>query len=183
MSTELYFLRSSEQHVVNKILPFAKRVDESDKAMDELQELNVYKDFYGLTAKDLGLYAMTDNEVNGAVWTRRLNAEHKSNGFIDENTPVLNIAIKPEFRGKGIGSQMMEQFLLEAGELYDAISVSVLNEERVINFFEKFDFIKVENSMKKSFVDGKELFTMLRKLEKKTVIRPSDGYDPTRWMD
>jgi hypothetical protein len=24
---------------------------------------------------------------------------------------------------------------------------------------------------------------MVKKLEKKEIIRPTDGYDPTRWMD
>jgi GNAT superfamily N-acetyltransferase len=62
----------------------------------------------------------------GAVWIRRLNADHGSNGYIDDNTPILNMAVLPEFRGKGIGSQMIEQLFMEAGALHENISVSVV---------------------------------------------------------
>ena len=126
---------------------------------------------------------MLNNEVVGAIWTRKLNKEHNSNGFMDENTPVLNIAVKPEFRKQGIGSAMIEQFLLEAGELYEQISISVLDNPNTIKFFQKHGFEKVENTDKKSHIDESKVFIMSKKLEVKEVQRPTDGYDPTRWMD
>lgn len=183
MSLELYFLRSSEQKIVTDMLEHAYGLREQKKALAKLPELLKYNDFYGLTAKDLGLYALYEHRVVGAIWTRRLNKEHNSNGFIDENTPVLHMIVIPEFRGKGIGSRMMEQFLQEAGALYTQISVSVKENSREIAFYEKFGFVKVENSEKKSYMDESRVFTMLKTLEQKEVVRPSDGYDPRRWMD
>ena len=138
------------------------------------QNLNIYSDFYGLTTKDLGLYVLVENEIAGAVWTRRFNEEHKATAFVDENTPVLSMAVLPKFRNSGIGSFMMEQFLQEAAALYEQISVSVLADSKAVDFYKKFAFVELDET--KSSI-------MVKKLEKKEVTRPSDGYDPTRWMD
>lgn len=163
MQKELFFLRSSEQKIVTDMIKYAHPEDSNN--------LSIYGDFYGFTPKDLGLYALVDNEIAGAIWTRRLNSEHKAKGFIDEETPVLSLAVIPKFRNKKIGQFMMEQFLQEAGALYEQISVSVGTDSQVINFYKKFAYEHHNNSV------------MVKKLEKKEVIRPTDGYDPTRWMD
>ena len=163
MEKELYFLRSSEQKIVKDMLKYAHNYT---------QDLDKYSNFYGLTRKDLGLYALLNNEITGAIWTRKLLTEHNSAGFIDENTPVLSIAVLPKFRNSGIGSFMMEQFLQEAGAVYEQVSVYVANDKKVINFYERFGF---------EMVDSKQI--MVKKLIKKEIIRPTDGYDPTRWMD
>lgn len=166
MNKELYFLRSSEQKIVTDMSKHAHPLDTPN--------LSIYYDFYGLTPKDLGLYALVDNQIAGAIWTRRLNSDHNAKGFIDENTPVMSVAIIPKFKSKGIGSFMMEQFLQEAGELYEQISIDISSKPKSIKFYEKFGFEKSEDS---------DTFVMVKKLEKKEVVRPTDGYDPTRWMD
>ena len=160
---ELYFLRSSEQKIVNDMLTHAH---------DYTDDLSKYSNFYGLTRKDLGLYALLNNEIAGAIWTRKLLKEHHSAGFLDENTPVISMAVLPRFRANGVGSFMMDQFLQEAGEVYEQISVYTNNNQKAINFYTKFGFVMVEN---------KDI--MIKKLTKKEVVRPTDGYDPTRWMD
>lgn len=164
MKRELYFLRSSEQKIVTDMLKYAYP--------KESKNPNIYADFYGLTPKDMGLYALVNSEIAGAIWSRELQKKDNAEGFIDEKTPVLSMAVLPKFRDKGIGSFMIEQFLQEAGALYE--QVSVLPDSKAISFYEKFGFIAV-NETKSSI--------MLKKLEKKEVTRPTDGYDPTRWMD
>jgi ribosomal protein S18 acetylase RimI-like enzyme len=183
VSLELYFLRSSEQKIVNDMIYYAQRIDENKNKEFNFSHLNIYSDFYGLTPKDLGLYAMKDNKMCGAIWSRRLNLEHKSNGFISENTPVLNIAVKPEFRYQGIARAMMEQFLLEAGSLYETLSVSVLDDKNKIDFFKKFGFEIVDGIKTKSYVDDLDSIVMIKKLQKQEIIRPTDGYDAKKWMD
>ncbi len=179
----LYFLRSSEQKITTDMLAFAMRLDEQDKTLEDFPELRIYDRYYGLSSRDLGLYALDGHTMAGAVWIRLLRDENGANGFIDVDTPVLNIAVKPEFRAKGIGSAMLEQLLLEAGAVFEQISLSVKKNSRAVKFYEKFGFVKVEASESNSPVDNSEVFTMLKKLEKKEVTRPSDGYDPRRWMD
>ena len=158
MNKELYFLRSSEGKIVKDMVKYAY--------LHNTENLNIYTDFYGLTTKDLGLYALVDNKIAGAIWCRELNN--------NRDTPVLSVAILPEFKEKGIGSFMMKQFLQEAGAVYEQISIDITHKPKAISFYEKFGFIKDTHSQN---------LTMLKKLEKKEVIRPSDGYDPRRWMD
>ena len=135
MRAELYFLRSSEQKIVTDMLKHAHPQD--------TQNIDIYDNFYGLTPKDLGLYALVDNKIAGAIWSRRLNKEHNSTGYVDENTPVLSMGVLPEFRNSGIGSQMLEQFLLEAGELYEQISINTYN-PHAMNFYKKFGFVECQ---------------------------------------
>lgn len=155
MSRELYFLRSSEQKIVVDMFKYAHP--------NNPKELSKYTEFFGFTNKDLGLYVLVDNEIAGAIWSRRLNPEE---------APRLSVAIIPKFKGEGVGSFMMEQFLQEAGALYDSLSIDISEKPKAIKFYEKFGFEKENKS-----------FLLNKKLEKKEVTRPTDGYDPTRWMD
>lgn len=184
MNATLYFLRSSEQKILTDILPYAMRLDKVNKSLTDIPNLSMYTEYYGYTSKDLGLYALVDNKLAGAVWIRCLNAYHGSNGYIDDNTPILNIAVLPEYRGQGIGSQMIEQIFIEAGALYENISSSIIYDSPATSFYERHGFIRHDSgSVEKSFVDCSDVVTWVKKLQKVAVIRPTDGYDPRRWMD
>ena len=154
MSKELYFLRSSEQKIVIDMFKLAHPSDS--------ENLLKYTEYYGLTTKDLGLYAMVNNEIAGAIWSRKLSPEE---------APRLSVAVVPKFKRTGVGIFMMEQFLQEAGALYDEIVIDISHKPKAIKFYDKFDFIN----------DGNLLLS--KKLQRKEVFRPTDGYDPTRWMD
>ena len=156
MSRELYFLRSSEQKIVKDMVKFAYPSDTT--------KLDKFWEYYGLTTKDLGLYALVDNEIAGAVWTRES----------ESGKPIMSFAIVPKFKGKEVGSFMLNQFLQELGAMYEEVTINISHKLKAIAFYEKFGFEKVENT---------EKLVMKKKLEKKEVIRPTDGYDPTRWMD
>ena len=153
MNKELYFLRSSEQKIVTDMFKIAHP--------KESNELLKYTEFFGLTRKDLGIYALVDNEIAGAIWSRELSPDE---------APRLSVAIVPKFKRQGIGIFMMEQFLQEAGALYDEITIDITHKPKAIKFYEKFGFT------------NSNLF-LTKKLQRKEVFRPSDGYDPTRWMD
>jgi len=169
----LYFLRSSEQHIINKMLPIAFCLKE-EVIVENSSPLNIYKNFYGLSTKDLGLYALVDNEISGAVWIRLLQ---------NSEFPILNIAVIPKYRNKGIATAMLNQLLLEAGTVFKNIAVKIHNDKKLISFYENFGFTKLNNSSEKSLISDKDILTMTKVLEQKEVLRPSDGYDPRRWMD
>ncbi len=152
MTPTLYFLRSSENKIVENMLQFAHPNSENAK---------IYSDFYGLTTKDLGLYALVNNKIAGAIWSREL-----------DTIPTISLAVLPEFQNQGTASAMIGQFLQEASVLYEALKIDSGNKEKNIKFLKKFGFEQLENS---SF--------MQITLEKKEIVRPSDGYDPRRWMD
>jgi len=152
MNPILYFLRSSESKIVKDMTKYAHPKNEN---------LDIYYDFYGLTAKDLGLYALVDGIIAGAIWTRKL----------DGKTPILSLAVVPEFRSKGLATTMMEQFLLEAGAVSQEMQVETYADTGAINFYEKFGFIKLTDSI------------MSKTFKRQEIVRPTDGYDPRKWMD
>jgi len=184
MNTTLYFLRSSEQKILSDILPYAMRLDQHAMSLSDVPQLSVYETFYGYTSKDLGLYALADNQLAGAAWIRRLNADHGANGYIDDNTPILTMAVLPQYRGMGIGSLMLVQLMIEASALYEAISLGIVADSPALRFYERHGFTLHPNALNaKSFTDGSEVVTLIKRLEKGEIKRPGDGYDPRRWMD
>ena len=122
--------------------------------------LEKYYKNYGLNSSDLGLYALVENQIAGAVWVR----------FID-NKAILSVAVKTEFRNKQIASYMLNQLFLEAGSIYNTLHVEIDQNLKEVNFFKKLGFVKVDE------------FNMTKEVKNEVVIRPTDGYDPTRWMD
>jgi len=183
MKPILYFLRSTEQKIATDMLHYAARLDDLDKALDDFPELSIYDKLYGLNHKDLGVYALHENEIAGAAWIRLLKESDAPNAYVDEATPVLTVGVKPKFRGQGIGTEMLEQLLQEAGALYEQISVSVVQNSPAINLYERFGFVRLEGSEKQSLVDGSAVVTMTKKLLKQEVKRPTDGYNASYWMD
>jgi len=153
MSIELYFLRSSEQHIVKQ---FAKR------GLPDGYDDEKFYNLYGLTTKDMGLYALNGYEIAGAIWCREFK----------ENKPFLTIALLNKFQKQGIASLMMKQFLEELASRYELITTDHYNNHKLKNFYEKFGFEELENSSK-----------MSKKLILKEIIRPKDNYDANHWID
>ena len=149
MIPTLYFLRSSE----SKIAKDMTRIAYGD-------DLEIYYKNYGLNSSDLGLYALVDNQITGAVWVR----------WID-NKAVLSVAVKEAFRNQQIASHMLNQLFLEAGTIYDTLHVEIADDTKEVKFFKKLGFVKQDNK------------TMIKTVKNEVVVRPTDGYDPTRWMD
>jgi len=154
MRKELYFLRSSEQKIVSDMFAFAH------PNREELREK--YTSFYGLTRKDLGLYVMVDAKVAGAIWSRR---------FDGDGVATLSLGILPEFENQDLERFMMEQFLQEAATHLDSLLVDITLHPHRRAFYESYGFLLRNDGI------------YVKELERKEIFRPSDGYDPTRWMD
>jgi len=143
MEQELYFLRSSEQYLAKELLLYAARLDETGDSLDKHPYLEQYERNFGSYGGDIGVYMIVDKKVAGGAWVRVL-----ANGFghIDHDTPELVLAVKPEFRNRGIGTSIMKQLFIEVSKVFSQMSLSVREENPVISLYERLGFVKVEGS-------------------------------------
>src|SRR5262245_45361938 len=56
---------------------------------------------------DRGVIAFDGSMAIGAAWIRLFSAENCGFGYINEQTPELSMAVLPERRGEGIGTQLL----------------------------------------------------------------------------
>ena len=67
----------------------------------------MYTDDFGTRKGDNCLVADFGGKVIGAVWTRIMD----DYGHVDDETPSFAISLYKEYRGQGIGSQLMVKML------------------------------------------------------------------------
>jgi len=154
MNPTLYFLRSSEHTILIDLLHYATGKKE------EHPELNIYAKDFGYNTTDVGIYALVNGQIAGAAWIRLIDSE-----------PTLLVGVKPEFQNSGIGSMMLNQIFLEAGVIYEQLIIDCVFNPKSVTFFERFEFKSIDK------------LRMKKELLKKEIKRPTDGYDPRRWMD
>ncbi|MCT7963955.1 GNAT family N-acetyltransferase [Laspinema sp. D1] len=81
----------------------------------------------------------------GAVWLRLLVGENKGYGYVDDDTPELSIAVLPEYRGQGVGTQLLIH-LLASNCGQSSISLSVSVDNPALRLYERFGFEVVSKS-------------------------------------
>ena len=106
-------------------------------------DLDIYiyiKDF-GQQPDDWALAAEVDGRLVGAVWVRIM----KDYGYYDDQTPSLSISFLPEFRGQGLGQQLMTAMLdLLKAKDYPSVSLSVSKDNPALRFYQRLGFVTVE---------------------------------------
>ncbi|MCC2251194.1 MAG: GNAT family N-acetyltransferase [Bacillota bacterium] len=119
-------------------------VDRPSRAIIKDPALEKYVRNWGRDG-DIALIALdeTGNHV-GAIWTRLFNEKNQTYGYIADDTPVLSMAVLPDYRGKGIGTLLLNELLRRltiAG--YPAVSLSVDPNNTAVQLYKRFGFIKV----------------------------------------
>lgn len=98
---------------------------------------------------DLGFVAVDarSGQPVGAVWSRLANEDGQGFAYLDERTPELGIALLPEYRGRGLGTALLEQLLEAAEKLYPAISLSVSPNNPALRLYKRmgFEIVDVRN--------------------------------------
>lgn len=98
----------------------------------EKPELQVYIQGFGDYETDDCLCAVVNEKIVGAVWVRNI----KGYGSIDETTPEFAISLYKEYRGHGIGTDLMKQMLQRLKEKnYPKVSLAVQKKNYAVNMY------------------------------------------------
>ncbi len=101
------------------------------------EELQIYIKNFGLFKDDNCLVAEVDGKVVGACWTRIMN----DYGHIDNETPSFAISLYEEYRGMGIGTNLMNCMLkLLKKKGYNRASLSVQKKNYAVKMYENVGF-------------------------------------------
>ena len=180
MNIDLYFLRSFEQNIATELLSYAFGFDDNPLELDTYPSLRIYDRFYGLSRTDVGVYAMVDNKIAGGAWVRLLKGDAKGQGkgyaYLDDETPELILAVKPEFRNLGLATKIMEQLLTEVSQSFDQISLSLPVDSQALAFFERLGFTQLSNTLSKHDFFQKDASIMIKKLQKPTQSHADDDW-------
>ena len=104
---------------------------------------------------DLGLIALNDGTPVGAAWFRLLIGDNKGYGYVDTSTPELSMALLPEYRGRGIGSQLLARLLEATAPRYAAICLSVSLDNPAQRLYQRTGFEIVR--------ENESAFTMIKR--------------------
>lgn len=100
-------------------------------------ELQIYVERFGALKDDFALVAEIEGKIVGAVWVRIMN----DYGHIDNETPSLAISLYKEYRGQGIGTDMMKEMLsLLKTHGYKRVSLSVQKANYAAEMYRKIGF-------------------------------------------
>ncbi len=118
-----------------------------DPNIVKLPELAKYVQGWGLE-HDHGFLAIDIDAQQpvGAVWSRLFTGDMRGYGYVDDETPELSIAILPEYRGQGVGTQLLTHLLEAATGKYPAVSLSVHQNNPAFNLYQRLGFEIVTTS-------------------------------------
>lgn len=100
---------------------------------------------WGQRPGDCG-FAVINNATEqpvGAAWLRLFSRLDPGYGFVDADTPELSIAVLPGYRGRGLGTLLLNILLEFAGQKFPSVSLSVSADNAAKNLYERHGFSEV----------------------------------------
>ena len=98
-------------------------------------------------AGDIGLIAeAAQHQAIGAAWLRLWTADDKGYGYVSDEIPELAIAVHPNHRGKGIGTQLLTELIEHTSTQFPAISLSIRADNPALKLYERIGFTPVPGS-------------------------------------
>lgn len=150
-------IRKEEIELLNDFLYEAifipEGIEKPSKEIIKNEDLQVYIKNFGDSKDDNCLVAEYNNKIVGACWTRIMN----DYGHIDNETPSFAISLYEEYRGKGIGTELMLKMLdLLKQKGYKQASLAVQKENYAVKMYKKVGFEIID--------ENKEEYIMICKL-------------------
>lgn len=145
-----YIIRKMKKHeypLLNDFLYEAIFVPEGMEApprdIINKPELQVYVSRFGSQKDDLCMVAETEGKIVGAVWVRDM----KDYGNIGDGIPSCAISLYKEYRGNGIGTELMKTMLEELKSRgCKKASLSVQKKNYAAKMYQKLGFEIVEEN-------------------------------------
>lgn len=112
-------------------------VEKPPREIIEQDELQVYIKDFGKRKDDCCLAAECDGKIVGACWVRIMD----DYGHIDNETPSFAISLYEEYRGHGIGTELMRRMLeLLYTKGYKRASLAVQKDNYAVKMYKKVGF-------------------------------------------
>lgn len=140
----LAVITADQEALIWQMLMHAAHED-SLEALQWQPELARYAAGWGRSG-DLGIVAIAEATPIGAAWLRQWTLANRGFGFVDTAIPEMAIAVLPEYRGQGVGTQLVIQLLWAAREYYPAVSLNVRADNPARRLYERLGFRKVPDS-------------------------------------
>jgi ribosomal protein S18 acetylase RimI-like enzyme len=109
---------------------------------------------------DTGCVAESQEVAMGAAWLRLWQGDDRGFGYVSGDIPELGLAVLPEYRHGGIGTQLLQGVLQIAKNSFPAVSLSVRSDNPVLSLYRRVGFIPVEGTAVVNRTGGRS-FTML----------------------
>ncbi|NOX24325.1 MAG: GNAT family N-acetyltransferase [Actinobacteria bacterium] len=72
----------------------------------------------------------------GAAWVRLLQGDDRGYGHVDDDTPELSVAVRPQWRNRGVGTALLLRLL----ENLPRVSLSVDSRNPAVRLYEQLGF-------------------------------------------
>ena len=109
-------IRQDEYHLLEDFIYEAifipEGVEPPPRSIIENDDIQVYIKDFGGSKHDRCFVAEVSGKVVGAVWVRIMD----DYGHVDDETPSFAISLYKEYRGYGIGTEMMKRMLSDLKE-------------------------------------------------------------------
>lgn len=134
-------LASREIPVLNEFLYHAIFVpagmEPPPRSIVEKPELQVYVEGFGTRQHDHALVAEAGGQIVGTVWVRDM----PDYGHIADGVPSFAISLLPGWRGRGIGTALMQRMLSHLeGAGYEKASLSVQKQNPATRLYRRLGF-------------------------------------------
>lgn len=94
---------------------------------------------------DLGVIALAGQQSVGAAWVRLLPESDPGYGFVDAATPEMSMGVVRAWRGRGIGSRLLDALIASAREQgLASLSLSVEPDNHARILYERAGFRQVD---------------------------------------
>jgi GNAT superfamily N-acetyltransferase len=102
----------------------------------EAREIAHYVEGFGVPLGDTGFVAEAEETPIGASWVRLLQGDNRGYGYVDDDTPELTIAVRPKWRGRGVGTALATRLI----EVVPRISLSSDPRNPAIRLYRRLGF-------------------------------------------